>query len=255
MSLVSNSIREMLRALLPRSLRSHAIAAGPLRGLRIQTSWHNYPGAILGTTERKLLAWLASNVNLGEVWLDVGAHYGYTAVALAKGVGVSGRVFAFEPVLASAGCISTTRRLNQLDQIEVVPLGLSADADLRSWRIPVVRGMADSTLADSNLTETIYCISLDALWPFLCGSRIHGVKIDVQGMELDVLRGMRDTLVRWQPKLTIEFHRGVDRIPILELLDSLGYSSPVSIETSESAELLADDHSYAFLPEAIRCAS
>jgi hypothetical protein len=37
---------------------------------------------------------------------DIGAHYGYTAIALCKLVGPSRRVFAFEPMLKTAGCVS-----------------------------------------------------------------------------------------------------------------------------------------------------
>ena len=67
------------------------------------TSWHDYPAAILGRTEGALLAYFAKHASSGETWLDVGAHYGYTAIALSKLVGGNGRVFAFEPMLNTAG--------------------------------------------------------------------------------------------------------------------------------------------------------
>jgi len=47
---------------------------GLLKGYVIVTSWHDYPAAILGRTERALLDWFAHNVGSGETWLDVGAH-------------------------------------------------------------------------------------------------------------------------------------------------------------------------------------
>src|SRR3954465_4692650 len=91
------SLKALVRRVLPRSLRPHTILAGPLQGARIYTSWHDYPGAILGTTERPLLDWFRRNVSPGETWIDVGAHYGYTAIALCRLVGPTGRVVAFEP--------------------------------------------------------------------------------------------------------------------------------------------------------------
>src|SRR5579864_9291336 len=96
--------KESIRKVLPKNTKAYPILAGPLRGARIYTSWHDYPGAILGRTERPLLKWFQRNVAVGETWMDVGAHYGYTAVALASLVGPSGRVFAFEPVLSTAAC-------------------------------------------------------------------------------------------------------------------------------------------------------
>ena len=111
---MNRRLKEGLRQLFPRSLTRHRIFGGPLRGSAIVTSWYDYPAAILGRTERRLLECFANNVGKGETWLDIGAHYGYTAIALCKLVGPSGRVFAFEPMLNTAGCISRTRFLNDL---------------------------------------------------------------------------------------------------------------------------------------------
>src|SRR6267378_2914827 len=110
------SLKEHVRRLLPKSVRPHRILAGRLRGFRIVTSWYDYPAAILGKTERALLDWFEENVHIGETWLDVGAHYGYTALALSRLVGPAGRVFAFEPMITTAGCVARTRELNRLRQ-------------------------------------------------------------------------------------------------------------------------------------------
>ena len=92
-----HGLKAQIRRFMPRSVRPHRILAGRLRGYRIVTSWHDYPGAILGRTERPLLDWFDGHVRPGETWLDVGAHYGYTAIALSRLVGPQRRVFAFEP--------------------------------------------------------------------------------------------------------------------------------------------------------------
>src|SRR5436190_11305500 len=127
-------LKAQLRRLLPRAIRPHRILGGRLRGFRIVTSWHDYPGAITGRTERGLLAWFENNVRRGETWLDVGAHYGYTAIALSRLVGAKGRVFAFEPMLATAGCLDRTRALNGLSQLTLIPcaLGTPESVDLRT---------------------------------------------------------------------------------------------------------------------------
>jgi FkbM family methyltransferase len=234
-------LKEALRVFLPRRIRDHRIQRGSLRGAWICTSWHDYPGAILGTTEAPLLAWFAQHVGFGETWLDIGAHYGYTSIALSRLVGKSGRVFAFEPVGATA-CIARTRESNHMSQLTIVPLGLSADPAIRSHSIPISRGMADCT-AQTATQERIRTVSLDSLWESLSEgtAAIHGIKVDVQGMEGEVLAGMQNLLCRWRPKLIVEFHRGVDRGRIVDLIESCGYGRgavpPVEFK---------DDHSYAF---------
>ena len=244
-----------LRGLMPRTIRPRRIVAGPLRGAWLVTSWHDYPGGLTGRTERALLGWFAQNVRQGETWLDVGAHYGYTTIALGRLVGPGGRIFTFEPVPATAGCVDQGRALNQLSQVSVVPLGLGNVDTMEFTRLALTRGMADSTLADGSSSWFVNAgiARFDWLWPAINGGngQIHGVKIDVQGMELATLEGMRDALARWHPRLVLELHAGVSREAVLSLLRDLGYSSEaVAIEPvrGERTPQFVDDHSYAFHP-------
>lgn len=243
-----------LRSLLPRSIQPRRILTGPLRGSWLVTSWHDYPAGVAGRTERPLLDWMAQHVRTGETWLDIGAHYGYTAFALAKQVGPAGRVFAFEPIVASAGCVDRGRMLNGVRQLTVLPFGLGAPESFELRRVRITRGMADATLPDGAGDEAAIPVArFDWLWPTLDEGRpeIHGIKIDVQGMELEVLAGMRETLQRLRPRLVIELHSGVSRSDVLSLLRSLGYSPnalPIEPVAGEDAPQFVDNRSYAFHP-------
>lgn len=250
-------IARWLRWRLPRTIRPHRIVSGPLKGKKIVTSWRDYPAAIAGITEPRLLDWFAKNVKAGETWLDIGAHFGYTALALGEHVGASGRVFAFEPMASTVGCLARTRLVNDLPALTIVPIALGDVADLELQKIATVRGMADSTVGTGVeakvWSETIQVARFDWLWPRIAGAEnapVHGVKIDVQGMELHVLRGMALTLRAQRPKLVVELHEGVDRTEILTLLESLGYSSrsalPVEPVAGETQAQFVNDRSYAF---------
>jgi len=251
--------KPILRNFLPGGIRTHRIWGGLLRGEKIITSWHDYPAAILGYTERPLLDWFSQNVKPGATWLDIGAHYGYTAIALSRFVGVMGRVFAFEPMLSTAGHVTQTRRLNKFPQLTVVPCGLSVPETLEIISLPVIRGMADSTLVKNEggrrkrngWSETVMVARFDWLWSRICGAdgQIDGVKIDVQGMEIEVLNGMIETLRRYQPKLVVELHRGVDREKFLHTIELAGYACdaiPIEPVEGEVSPLYMDDHSYFF---------
>jgi len=259
-------LTHFFRPLMPRGVRTHRIWSGLLRGEKIVTSWHDYPAAILGRTERPLLEWFERNVQAGQTWLDIGAHYGYTSIALSRLVGSEGRVFAFEPMLSTAGYVTQTRRLNNISQLTVVPYGLAVPETLEIICLPVTRGMVDSTLVrgqgerikeqggkiqENGWLETIMVARFDWLWSKICGNddRIDGVKIDVQGMEIEVLTGMIETLRRQHPKLVAEVHRGVDRKIFLRKIESAGYAcdaTPVEPVDGEASPLYLDDRSYVF---------
>jgi FkbM family methyltransferase len=262
---MKSQFKPLLRRLLPKAIRAQHILEGPLCGYRIVTSWHDYPAAILGRTERPLLDWFAENVKVGETWLDIGAHYGYTAIALCRLVGPSGRVFAFEPMISTAGYVTQTRQLNNLPQLTILPLGLAAPETLEMKQLPVTRGMVDSTLERERESgrpgggktegqgwrETILVARFDWLWPRICGgnTQIDGVKIDVQGMELEVLRGMVETLRQQRPRLVLEVHTGVSRAELLDLVESVGYArqaTPIEPAEGEVEARFVDDRSYAF---------
>jgi FkbM family methyltransferase len=249
---MNKHLKASIRKMLPKQYRPHRIMSGPLSGMRIVTSWNDYPSAIMGYNERPLLRWLDQNVKPGETWIDAGAHYGYTTLAISRLVGKDGRVFTFEPTLSTAGCVSKTVTINNLNQVTVVPLGLGAPATLEMVRIGTSRGMSDRTLKGRGESEvTIFVASFDWLWPQLSGpnARIDGVKIDVQGMEIEVLRGMATWLRAWKPKLAVEVHEGVDREVLLGIIESYGYSrdsKPIDPIVGETAPGYHDDHSYVF---------
>jgi FkbM family methyltransferase len=243
---MNERLKKGLRSLFPRSLVRHRILTGPLRGSAIVTSWHDYPAAILGRTELALLEWFAKNVGKGETWLDIGAHYGYTSIALCELVGSAGHVYAFEPMLNTAGCVSRTRFLNDLQQMTVVPIALGNKADLAMDSLLSVRGMIDSTLKDKEGFREPFMVSrLDWLWPRISelDSRIDGIKIDVQGMEIQVLEGMAAMVKRYRPKLLVELHPGVSRPQFLDVINSLGYQTrgfPVEPLPGETDPIYAD---------------
>lgn len=245
------SLKESIRRMLPSAVQSRRILAGPLRGDYIVTSWHDYPAALLGYAEPGLMAWFAKNVRPGETWLDLGAHYGYTSLALCRYVGPRGRVFAFEPLLNTAGHLCATRRVNRLSQLTVVPLALADFEEITSLNAPISKAMAQplATPADNAWVEPILCVALDTLWSRLCHTdqSISGIKMDVEGMEAQALRGMTELLHRHRPKLIIEVHksRGVDLELLAPFLREAGYN-PAGKLVGKS---LSADASYEFVAD------
>ena len=218
---------EPLVALLGRPLEgaSVTIRHGEARGLRFRAERRSLAW-ITGKVEPEVQTALRSLLRPGDTFVDVGAGVGFFTVLAARLVGPAGRVIAFEPAPDGAATIRLNAALNGFDHVEVVAAALSdrdgdallagageptatlevaPGADARGRRVPIAT--LDSFLADR-----------DDVAPAV-------VKVDVEGHESAVLRGMRSTLHRLRPALIVEMHG--DR-SFLEALESAGYvCSPI----------------------------
>jgi len=248
---MTHRIVALIREMLPKTVRRHRIWRGPLRRRYLYASWTDYPRAILGHAEPELVDWLYRNAQSGEVWLDVGAHFGYTALALSLRVGATGRVYAFEPVLTTAGYLAETARANSLRNQIVVPFALSNIPELTlETTASRFRGMAQMKHPTAD-GEPVFAISLDRLWTQTCHEprRVAGIKIDVQGMEAEVVEGMTQLLRRDRPRLVIEYHAYGDVRRLLESLSGAGYATQGRpLTRGLPTEQLVHGQNYEFFP-------
>jgi FkbM family methyltransferase len=135
---------------------------------------------------------LARELRPGDVAVDAGANVGIHAVSMAAAIGPSGRLLCFEPVPHIAAALERTLRLNGFGERSKVHSLALADATghqalfvaNHSPRSSLVRptGPAAGNLVDVELT------TLDEVAG--AGGRIDLVKIDVEGSEPRVWRGM-----------------------------------------------------------------
>lgn len=147
----------------------------------------------VGKTLRNLLS-------EGDVFVDVGANIGYFSAVAADLVG-SGRVIAFEPVPKYLKRLRELSINNPHHNIEVYPFALgpekgNATIDVTSgsnlgWNTMVPGFMNPDAVGERVDVEVA---TLDELWLELGLDHARVVKIDVEGFELNVLRGMRRTI-------------------------------------------------------------
>ncbi len=160
-------------------------------------------------------------VSCGDTVIDVGANLGTTVLPLARVVGDQGRVIAFEPQPLMAQCLQTTLTLNEIFHVTL----LTAAAGRHSgWgRIPAKRiddvgNFGGVTLAETGLPIPV--LRLDDLAVEACAL----LKIDVEGMEWEVLQGAQETLLRHQPALYLEAFPRPSTVACLEWLLEHGWS-------------------------------
>ncbi len=126
----------------------------------------------------------------GDTVVDVGANIGEVSIVLSRGVGGSGRVFAFEPHPRIFSFLDGNLALNRCANVTTRNLALGGEAG-------VVR-MSDDKRDDMNRVVAsgaieVRCSTLDAELP---AGPIALLKVDVEGFELSVLKGGPQVLAR-----------------------------------------------------------
>jgi FkbM family methyltransferase len=146
----------------------------------------------------------------GMVVLDIGAFVGWYTLVAARQVGERGKVYAFEPDPRNYSLLSENLRVNQLDsQVIRLPKAVSNQAGVQR----LFRGgdASQSSLIPSSGDETSIMVPTVVLDEILDRSlQVDVIKLDVDGGEVNALRGMRKTLTRAAPtvKLFVECNPG-----------------------------------------------
>jgi FkbM family methyltransferase len=179
------------------------------------------------------LSALLETVAPGSVVIDVGANIGFFTVHFARRVGPTGLVLAFEPGRENVELLRWNVARAQARNVRIVDAALGDhDGDGTLFLNPV--HPADHRIfrgRDGRPSRPIRVATLDSfLADSELGARVSLVKIDVQGAEMQVLRGMSRTLkeataaqllVEFTPEALVE--AGESPGAFLELFRASGY--------------------------------
>jgi len=169
-----------------------------------RTLWRNL--TVMGLIEPFMTKFILSVLDSDMVFVDVGAQYGYyTFLAAAR----CKKVIAFEPddsLSWSTKHLLRNVQLNDADNVVVERLAVGSDTIQREYDADVV------TLDD-----------------YLDGEHVDCIKIDVEGAEMDVLLGAKETIMECRPYLGVEVHNllpdfGYSKDDISIFLDDMGYN-------------------------------
>ncbi len=177
--------------------------------------------------------WFEDEIRFVRRWLrpgmqvvDVGANIGIYTVAMARAVGLRGRVWAFEPTPASADLLRHSLELNEFGNVDVIRAAVSdregpiefsvgQDAEANSVakpgeaggeRIPVMAVTLDAVAAEREWTD------------------IDLIKLDVEGHEFEAISGGQRFLAVNSPLVMFEIKAGAAfDLRALEPLARLGY--------------------------------
>ena len=186
-----------------------------------------------GEFDRNDLRELLGRLPPVPVFLDIGACFGYYALKVRQAGGPEAQVHAFEPVPANHAMVEENRALNGLAEVRVHRVALSDQEGSVAFEIPPAHngGVGHITSAGAKGANVVQvpCTTLDQFVAREKLTRIDGIKLDVEGAELRVIRGGVETLRKFRPILLMEVNPpcltrfGTSSEELLAQLSGLGY--------------------------------
>ena len=236
----------------PVTFRARARWGGVFRG-RTEDVIQRYLYA-LGVWEPNVTRLMQDHLRAGDIVIDVGANIGYHAVLSARLVGPSGHVLAVEPSpTIRAQLIENVHANDVAGIVEIVPVAVSdSPGELRLVPGPATNvGLA--TVVHSDEPDAGHVVRADTLDNIVDGAgldpqRVRLLKVDVEGAEVNVLRGARRVLstLPFGALVVVEVEpsrlaaAGGSVVEAVQLMVGLGYR-PHRIDNDYDVERVARD--------------
>lgn len=184
---------------------------------KYKNNWHFPPNVAhitggkmaQGTYEPEITHIIEKNLKKGDVFLDVGANIGYFSRIASRSVETSGHIYAFEPEYFNyhALCKNTAHLKN------VTPLHFAISNEHKLLNFFASSHSSSHSIFNTskNLNGSQFSIpslTLDYFWlTYLEKEEINLIKIDVEGAEFHVLKGMEKMLSEDKVEaIVLEFH-------------------------------------------------
>lgn len=150
------------------------------------------------------LQFLWQTLKPGMVFFDIGAYHGIYSLVAGRRVGKSGRVVAFEPSPREFSRLKLHFRWNRIENTRIEHLAVGAEAGKTTFFQVISgdqtrNGLRPPETKDSLIEISVSTVSLDNYIAGLALDRVDMVKLDVEGGEMDVLRGACSLLTRFRP--------------------------------------------------------
>lgn len=173
-----------------------------IKGYNVKLKYdpNSYIGRYLyyrGIFEEQIISKINSVVHPGMTFLDIGANIGLHTNVAASLVGDNGRVIAIEPQSTVRALLQENISLNQFDNVEIISCALGKEQGEGDIYIVNAHNDGQSTLIpDSSETtcpsEKVKICTVNSVMHDCNIQKVDIVKIDVEGAEMEVLKGGRE---------------------------------------------------------------
>lgn len=205
-----------------------------------------------GISDRNMLAWVEAGtfepfslglweslIEPGMTVVDVGAHIGIFTLLAARRVGPGGKVWSIEPNPTSLRLLNRNVRANALDNVTVCHAALSDTNGTSTLHVRPGDRMQSSLVAVEAGSELDVSVRISRLDDLVTSETVHVVKVDAEGSEPAILRGMtrllptvRALIVESNPNCLRQ--AGSSPRELLDMLTDAGFEVRVVDEESET---------------------
>ncbi|WP_051693820.1 FkbM family methyltransferase [Desulfohalovibrio reitneri] len=177
----------------------------------------------------------------GDVIIDAGAFDGDTALSFASAANNRAKIFAFEPDRTNLAALKgAVRRAGAERVVEAVPMALSGE----DGHVPFTGAGSSARIGGKG--ERVRSTTLDSFCAAR-GIRPTLIKTDLEGADLDALRGARETTRAHRPRLALSvYHRPEDLWEIPLLAAQLRPGSRLSLVRHQGPESLGEIVCYVY---------
>jgi FkbM family methyltransferase len=202
------------------------IRHGPAQGIWLELNPRTGHDYVQGRAEASVQQVLAEHLKPGMVFYDLGANIGLFSLLASRLVESNGRVFSFEPDHLTALRLRRNIEKNGLNNIVIVEAGVGSATRMAPFLSAASaspdRGVGRfATAGEQTSTEELQCYALDdfvAEFPRPCA-----IKCDVEGAEVEVIRGARNLFASFRPWIIFEIHSVANGEAVRDLCCNLGY--------------------------------
>ena len=204
---------------------------------------------VTGVWQPEVWQSVSAGLSAGAVFLDVGAHIGYDTLRASVRIGEGGKVIAFEPNPRTLEQLRANIAASRAANVTVEPIACTDseqmltlyDATLQgnSGGSSLSRANADQTQTGVVPSYTVRGRPIDHVVAELGLQRVDVVKVDVEGAEYLVLRGLRETLLRFHPKVVMEVvptqlaNMNATVEALVSLMTELGYGPHKEVDDTD----------------------
>lgn len=161
-----------------------------------------------GTYETHIANLIKSQIREGDVVFDIGANIGIHTITMSQSAGKNGKVYAFEPIAFLGERLKKNIWINNIDNVEVVPYALSDEAATTKVFFDENQQNLGTVSLANDAYKRNYSIEVrkgDDLVNEYQIEKINFIKIDVEGLEIKVLMGLKHAIQRFRPRIIFEY--------------------------------------------------
>ena len=141
----------------------------------------------------------------GMISVDAGANIGYFTLLMARLVGPSGQVHAFEPGKENVALLKKNVKLNSYDSVTVNNSAVSSKSGSLIFYLSDTNPQDHRIIKDTSEDRKSYSVKAITLDNYFGSKKVDFIKMDIQGAELLALEGSHKILSKYHPILVIEY--------------------------------------------------